>query len=645
MWTGGWLLLAGCSSTAATPVEGLARSQAALNNGVTWTDEVGVSASGSSLTDTAATGWGNSGAASTQSLSGSGSTTFSAGETNTYRMAGLTHAVTDSSYDGIDFGIFLEAGGGLGVFEDGMFRGTFGTYAVGDVFTVQVTGSVVTYLQNGNLFYTSASTPTFPLVVDVALYTQGATLDNATLASSSGTSFWQNIVGVSVSDNSITKTAATGWGNAGASTVGSLSGSGNVVFTTNYYSGGDLMAGLTHTVTDSSYDDIDFALFVDAVGNVVVYEDGTSVGASASFESNETLSIQVTGSTVAYYVGSTLFYTSAKTPTFPLYFDAALYDTGAEVEDVALSSASTWQNVVGVTASGNDITKTGATGWGNAGASSGASLAGDGTVQFSTSEATTYKMAGLTHTVTDSSYDDIDFGFFLEDDGTLSIYEHGVSHGIVGTYAAGDTLTLQVQNSTVTYAQNGTAVYTSTETPTLPLVFDASLYSTGATVTGMTFDPGGSLFWQDQVGVTVSGNSITKTAATGWGNAGAYAATLVGPSNTATFTTAEATTYKMAGLTHAVTDSSYDDIDFGIFLESDATFAVYEDGVYRGTFGTYAAGDTFGVELGNGMTNAPVTYLHNGSAFYTSSNMALVNGIYFDVSLYSTGATINDVSL
>ena len=46
---------------------------------------------------------------------------------------------------------------------------------------VAVEGGVVRYRRNGALLYTSAAAPSYPLLVDAALYTQGATLNNAVL--------------------------------------------------------------------------------------------------------------------------------------------------------------------------------------------------------------------------------------------------------------------------------------------------------------------------------------------------------------------------------------------------------------------------------------------------------------------------------
>jgi hypothetical protein len=139
--------------------------------------------SGSTLTKTAGGGWGNAGAISTKSLaSGDGGVEFFVTETNTYRMLGLSNGDSNYSYEDIDFALYLQENATVQVYEKGVRRGTFGTYAVGDRLQVAVASGVVTYHRNGTLLYTSSQAPTYPLLVDTALFTTNATLQDAGLA-------------------------------------------------------------------------------------------------------------------------------------------------------------------------------------------------------------------------------------------------------------------------------------------------------------------------------------------------------------------------------------------------------------------------------------------------------------------------------
>ncbi len=144
---------------------------------VVWTRASGVSVLGNSLTKTAAIGWGNAGAVSTKSLvSGDGYVEFMAQETNTHRMLGLGNWDSNLHYADIDFAIHAASGGVLQVYEAGVLRGTFGNYAAGDKLRVSVSSGRVKYSRNGIEFRTSPVTAKYPLLVDTALYSTGATL-------------------------------------------------------------------------------------------------------------------------------------------------------------------------------------------------------------------------------------------------------------------------------------------------------------------------------------------------------------------------------------------------------------------------------------------------------------------------------------
>jgi hypothetical protein len=97
-------------------------------------------------------------------------------ETTTYRLAGLGNGDSSQSYTDLEYGIHLVPGGTYGVYESGVLKTGYPSYASGDRFTVGVESGVVKYRRNGVLFYTSTSPPTYPLLVDTSLYTPGATV-------------------------------------------------------------------------------------------------------------------------------------------------------------------------------------------------------------------------------------------------------------------------------------------------------------------------------------------------------------------------------------------------------------------------------------------------------------------------------------
>jgi len=144
-----------------------------------------------------------------------------------------------------------------------------------------------------------------------------------------------------------------------------------------------------------------------------------------------------------------------------------------------------WTNAAGVSVSGNTITKTAPTGWGNAGAvSAQAIVSGDGYVEF-TADQISYRMFGLSNGDSNQNYPDIDFALYPGADYNLSIYEGGTWKASVGTYAVGDRLRVAVEGGVVRYRKNGVLLYTSSVAPVYPLLVDTSLYPSGGTLTNV----------------------------------------------------------------------------------------------------------------------------------------------------------------
>src|SRR5262249_16292222 len=143
---------------------------------VVWTSPVGVTVSGNSLTKSASVGWGNAGAVSVQQIaSGDGYVEFTASATTRSRVVGLSRRHTDSTSAAGGFGTYRTEAGWQKANEKGAYVGAFGTYAAGDRRRGAVVGGVVKYSRNGVVFYSSKNAPAYPLLVDTALYTQGAT--------------------------------------------------------------------------------------------------------------------------------------------------------------------------------------------------------------------------------------------------------------------------------------------------------------------------------------------------------------------------------------------------------------------------------------------------------------------------------------
>jgi hypothetical protein len=313
-------------------------------------------------------------------------------------------------------------------------------------------------------------------------------------------------------------------------------------------------------------------------------------------------------------------------------------DEHLDIDRTTAAVEVTWTNVVGVTATGNDLSKEGGTSAWNAGAVSVETLVGDGYAEFTTAESTTTKTAGLSNGDGGQEHADIDFAIRLRSNGSVGVYEAGVLRGSFGTYVAGDVFRVEVEAGVVTYRRNGALLYTSAVAPAFPLLVDTALLNPGATITDVEL-VATSLDWQNVVGVSVSGNDLAKTATTtGWSAGASSVQTLTGD-GFVEFSTAEASTAKAAGLSSGDGGQNYTDIDFAIRLNANGAVAVYEAGVLRGTFGTYIAGDIFRVETSSG----EVSYSRNGGLPFYTSAAAPTFPLLVDTAFLTTGGTINDV--
>ena len=316
----------------------------------------------------------------------------------------------------------------------------------------------------------------------------------------------------------------------------------------------------------------------------------------------------------------------------------------------SVTEAVTWTGAKGVLVTGGSLRKTAPTAWGNAGAISSKSLlSGDGYVEFKATDAKTFRILGLSNGDANHNWKDVDFGLYLTSTKQVRVYEGGVSRGAFGSYSAGDVFRVSVESGIVKYHRNGTLLYTSTVLPTYPLLVDNALYTKGATLTNVVISgswqsppllppAGEAAAWTKAVGVSAWGNDLSKVAATGWGNAGASSTKfLPAGDGYVEFMASEANTGRILGLSNGDSNRQLTDVDFGVYLNLDGRVFIYEKGVSRGVFGTYAPGDLFRVSVEAGF----VTYRRNGALLRTSKPP--VYPLLVDTALYSAGATLTNV--
>ena len=364
---------------------------------IIWLDVVGCSIDGNNnLSKTASEEWGNAGAASQQILSANtdGWAEMTVQRTNAHRLFGLSSNNVDAHYNSINFAIFLRIDGILLVYENGVKRGEFGRFTVGDKLRVERTGSTISYKKNNSTLYTSTVSSTTSLIADVALYSAESNIkvissftsecdtdadndgicnnndcddnDNSVPAAP-GTScddgdsntendviqsdgctclgqsasdkeeggiVWTSIVGANASQNNLTKTASEGWGNGGAASQQILSANTDGwIETTVEQTNTHRMFGLSSTNVDAHYNSINFAIFLRVDGAILVFENGIRRGEFGSFNAGDKLRIERMGNTISYKKNNSNLYTSTVSSTTSLIADVALFSAGATISN------------------------------------------------------------------------------------------------------------------------------------------------------------------------------------------------------------------------------------------------------------------------------------------------------------------------
>jgi hypothetical protein len=154
---------------------------ASAQESITWTNQVNVAVRGNTIEKTrGCDGCGDAGATSRQAIrAGDGYVEFSVEDEWTYWLAGLGRGNRSTSFDDIDFAIRFNGNGWADIVERGRYIGGDIEYRAGDVFRVEVVNDRVRYAKNGDVIRVSQRRPTYPLVLDVALGSVGATVSNA----------------------------------------------------------------------------------------------------------------------------------------------------------------------------------------------------------------------------------------------------------------------------------------------------------------------------------------------------------------------------------------------------------------------------------------------------------------------------------
>ena len=328
---------------------------------------------------------------------------------------------------------------------------------------------------------------------------------------------------------------------------------------------------------------------------------------------------------------------------------------------VALSTDFTtpivWQNMTdGQTASGNVLSKSGANWTADATSTATFSSSVGAKVEFTVSANTSDSFCGFDISTNTDSYD-MDYALYCGGGGTINIYANGsqVTSTSV-TYSTADTLAVNMDSSgIVTFLKNGSVFHTSTTTASGTYRVNAVIHTSGVSLTAnyitdkptdvqdnsimvekntarrYWFDAESTsdVTWNDStdVGCSISGNTITKTASNGWTSGIGQTDQQVSASNGGTITITSNATNSFVGLSNVTSlnqqAKTWFDIKFGFSDEE-----IIENGaqITPNTAFSRATSDTMKITISS---SGIVKYFVNDSLKHTSTITA--SGSYFGI--------------
>ncbi|TXI70181.1 MAG: hypothetical protein E6Q41_01690 [Cyclobacteriaceae bacterium] len=311
-----------------------------------WKDLVGVTSTNGVLTKVAVGGWGNGGAASENVLPANtdGFIEFTA-FTSHALMVGFSTTNADANYTTIQYAMY-NTGGAAQVYISGSYiPGTNTPIVNGDILRVERVGTTIQFKKNGITFYTHNSVSSASMLVDVAIsgannsvgpVTSSFWIPSTPVPNPVYDVVWTDLVGVSVNGNSITKTAANGWGNGGAASVNQLAPNvdGWVEYTVDV-ANGQRMFGLSDQNADASFASIDYA-WATAIPQILVYENGVLKG-NYPGAVGDVLRVERVGSTIYYKKNGVIMRTVTGGLTTNLIADAAINESTYKISNAKAS--------------------------------------------------------------------------------------------------------------------------------------------------------------------------------------------------------------------------------------------------------------------------------------------------------------------
>ena len=233
--------------------------------------------------------------------------------------------------------------------------------------------------------------------------------------------------------------------------------------------------------------------------------------------------------------------------------------------------------------------------------------------------------------------------------GTLQFSEGGVggysfTSGPLGTYVAGDVLSIQYDGSVIHYVQNGVILREVVVPKQLTFYGSGYLYNSFAIVQDITFGSSGAgapVIFRARGNCIASDTSVAKVGGTSAWDSDAYSVNGYTNCNLS-FKAAQTTGLIAAGfcsqpMTNFAGPNNYTGIPYGFYLNGSGVWTIYELGVSTGVTGSYDTTTLFSLTY-DGTT---LVYLINKVSVRTVSVSAII--VYSELCFYTPGAALTSL--
>lgn len=280
---------------------------------------------------------------------------------------------------------------------------------------------------------------------------------------------WSDLIGCSVSDSTLTKTASGGWGNAAATSLYYLpkEKDGWVEYTVDALNVKSFGLSDQNANTYPGSIDYGFNLYSGAVAYVAK---GGSEVANTSVAVGDVLRIERVGSTIYYKKNGTTVHTVNNGLIVPLIVDISMNTSGSSFVGMKSSFGPSglpvlqWTSVKGIQMSGDSVLRTiaYAQGYADAGAASTTALPAntDGWVEALSGELTRVKTLGLSSSATYTNPTAVEYALQLNND-NVQLYENGVQTTYLGKHTVNSIIKIAREGNQVKYYVDGVLKHTS----------------------------------------------------------------------------------------------------------------------------------------------------------------------------------------